>query len=110
MQVDSAQRRGRSRDAKRRRFGLAANVEEEEPTPAERAASKAVRRSVSRAPSQGDGLKDEGQRKKVTRHARKAQRSFTKDGRQGESDRFIGTKMPKHLFSGKRGVGKTDRR
>eukprot|EP01053_Blabericola_migrator_P002993 Blabericola_migrator_1__2992@NODE_1867_length_3627_cov_346_757865_g1195_i0_p1_GENE_NODE_1867_length_3627_cov_346_757865_g1195_i0NODE_1867_length_3627_cov_346_757865_g1195_i0_p1_ORF_typecomplete_len725_score144_69NOG1_N/PF17835_1/1_8e66NOG1/PF06858_14/1_7e03NOG1/PF06858_14/8_4e26FeoB_N/PF02421_18/4_5e26NOGCT/PF08155_11/1_5e20MMR_HSR1/PF01926_23/3_7e19GTP_EFTU/PF00009_27/2_3e07AIG1/PF04548_16/7_5e08Ras/PF00071_22/9_8e08Arf/PF00025_21/1_1e07SRPRB/PF09439_10/2_5e06RsgA_GTPase/PF03193_16/5_8e05RsgA_G len=27
-----------------------------------------------------------------------------------ESDRFIGTKMPKHLFSGKRGIGKTDRR
>lgn len=28
----------------------------------------------------------------------------------GEADRFIGTKMPKHLFSGKRGTGKTDRR
>lgn len=28
----------------------------------------------------------------------------------GEADRFIGNKMPKHLFSGKRGSGKTDRR
>ena len=28
----------------------------------------------------------------------------------GEADRFIGTKKPKHLYSGKRGVGKTDRR
>lgn len=28
----------------------------------------------------------------------------------GEGDRFIGTAMPKHLFSGKRGTGKTDRR
>lgn len=28
----------------------------------------------------------------------------------GEADRFIGDKMPKHLFSGKRGSGKTDRR
>lgn len=28
----------------------------------------------------------------------------------GEADRFIGNKMPKHLFSGKRGTGKTDRR
>lgn len=27
-----------------------------------------------------------------------------------EADRFIGTKMPKHLFSGKRGIGKNDRR
>ena len=33
-----------------------------------------------------------------------------KQGLKGEGDRFIGTKMPKHLFSGKRGVGKTDRR
>jgi len=33
-----------------------------------------------------------------------------KKGRQGTADRFIGTKMPKHLFSGKRGIGKTDRR
>jgi nucleolar GTP-binding protein len=28
----------------------------------------------------------------------------------GEADRVITTKMPKHLFSGKRGKGKTDRR
>lgn len=33
-----------------------------------------------------------------------------KMGLKGEADRFIGTKMPRHLFSGKRGVGKTDRR
>lgn len=37
--------------------------------------------------------------KKVTRYCYK-----------GEGDRFIGTKMPKHLFAGKRGNGKTDRR
>jgi len=28
----------------------------------------------------------------------------------GEADRFIGDKKPKHLFAGKRGIGKTDRR
>lgn len=28
----------------------------------------------------------------------------------GEADRFIGDLKPKHLFSGKRGNGKTDRR
>jgi nucleolar GTP-binding protein len=33
-----------------------------------------------------------------------------KMGLKGEADRFIGTKMPKHLFTGKRGIGKTDRR
>ena len=41
---------------------------------------------------------------------RKAQKKYTSEGRKGEGDRFIGTKMPRHLFSGKRGVGKTDRR
>ena len=33
-----------------------------------------------------------------------------KMGLKGEADRFIGTKKPKHLYAGKRGVGKTDRR
>jgi len=33
-----------------------------------------------------------------------------KMGLKGEADRFIGTKNPKHLLSGKRGMGKTDRR
>jgi len=31
-----------------------------------------------------------------------------KFGLQGTADRHIGCKMPKHLFSGKRGIGKTD--
>jgi nucleolar GTP-binding protein len=41
---------------------------------------------------------------------KKKQRRMTSEGRQGESDRFIGTKMPPHLFKGKRGIGKTDSR
>lgn len=35
---------------------------------------------------------------------------FRKMHQKGEADRFIGTKKPRHLFSGKRGIGKTDRR
>ena len=37
-------------------------------------------------------------------------KKVAKNGLKGEADRFIGNKMPKHLFSGKRGIGKTDRR
>lgn len=37
-------------------------------------------------------------------------RKVTRMCMKGEADRFIGTKMPRHLFSGKRGTGKTDRR
>jgi hypothetical protein len=36
-------------------------------------------------------------------------KAFNLRGLQGESDRFIGTKMPKHLFSGKSGFQR-DRR
>ena len=40
----------------------------------------------------------------------KAQRLRNKHAKAGEADRVILTKMPKHLFSGKRPRGSTDRR
>lgn len=48
---------------------------------------------------------------KLTKIGQKAQKKkIAKKGLKGEADRFIGTKMPKHLFSGKRKLGKTNRR
>lgn len=48
---------------------------------------------------------------KATKIAEQAiTKKVKKRGLKGEADRFIGTKMPKHLFSGKRGIGKTQRR
>jgi nucleolar GTP-binding protein len=35
---------------------------------------------------------------------------MNKDGRKGEADRHIYNLKPKHLYAGKRGNGKTDRR
>lgn len=50
-------------------------------------------------------------KKKLKNIAHKAiKKKVAKKGLKGEADRFIGNKMPKHLFSGKRGSGKTDRR
>lgn len=50
-------------------------------------------------------------RVKLSKLAHKAiSKKVGKYGLKGEADRFIGTKKPKHLFSGKRGIGKTDRR
>lgn len=50
-------------------------------------------------------------KRKLTNMARKNLASkFKKFCMKGEADRFIGDKKPKHLFSGKRGTGKTDRR
>ena len=43
-------------------------------------------------------------------HKRKTTRKLAKLGKKGEADRFVSVAKPKHLFSGKRGIGKTDRR
>ncbi|XP_063371046.1 nucleolar GTP-binding protein 1 isoform X1 [Cydia amplana] len=68
-------------------------------------------RSVSRPARDEQGVKDTQMAKRAKNMAHVAIAKKTKKmGLKGEADRFIGTKMPKHLFSGKRGVGKTDRR
>jgi len=76
--------------------------------------SKSVGRSKSRnrTPSigPGTGFSDIKVKEKAAKMARKAQREMNQDARQGESDRRFLQKKPKHLFSGKRGIGKTDRR
>ncbi|XP_026316431.1 nucleolar GTP-binding protein 1 [Hyposmocoma kahamanoa] len=68
--------------------------------------------SRTRTPARdAQGVKDVAMRKKAKNLAHVAIAKKTKKmGLKGEADRFIGTKMPKHLFAGKRGVGKTDRR
>lgn len=68
-------------------------------------------RSLSTAaPGPKSGLKDAAAANRAIKMADKAQRKRNKQAKQGEADRVIPTKMPKHLFSGKRGIGKTDRR
>jgi len=49
-------------------------------------------------------------RESLKKIARLGQRKMNYDGKAGESDRHIHCKKPKHLFSGKRKMGKTDRR
>merc|ERR1711997_408721 len=68
-------------------------------------------RSQSRTPRDQSGIRDPVQRKKLKVLAKKtARKAFATHGKAGESDRKILCKKPKHLFSGKRGTGKTDRR
>jgi nucleolar GTP-binding protein len=78
-----------------------------------RSESPSVERSKSRGRSktpQEEGLRDKRQKMEVEVQAKKAQRAMNKDGRKGEADRHIYNLMPKHLYAGKRGNGKTDRR
>ena len=55
--------------------------------------------------------KDDMQKKVVTeRIKQKIQKKLSRKGKVNEADRRIGTKLPKHLNSGHRGIGKTDYR
>ncbi|CAG9813728.1 unnamed protein product [Phaedon cochleariae] len=68
-------------------------------------------RSLSKPPRNEQGVKDVAMKNKLAKIAHRAiSKKVKRYGLKGEADRFIGTKMPRHLFSGKRGVGKTDRR
>ncbi|KAE8673741.1 Nucleolar GTP-binding protein 1 [Hibiscus syriacus] len=70
-------------------------------------------RSRSRPPSEvvpGEGLKDSAQKIKAIKLAKKSVKKRNKNARRGEADRVIPTLKPKHLFSGKRSIGKTQRR
>ncbi|KAJ8675582.1 hypothetical protein QAD02_011368 [Eretmocerus hayati] len=77
----------------------------------QRLQSTSQHRSVSRPPRDEMGVKNVAMKTKLKKIAHKAiKKKVAKKGLKGEADRFIGNKMPKHLFSGKRGSGKTDRR
>lgn len=69
-----------------------------------RSASRAARdRSVA-------GLRNVKQKLETEKIRNKAQRPANMHAKKGEADRAVMTKMPKHLFSGKRGNGTSDRR
>ena len=60
------------------------------------------------APKEGSGLASSEQKNKAIKMGDRAQRRMGKAARKGEADRHIPDLKPKHLFSGKRGKGKTD--
>ncbi|KAH6815639.1 Nucleolar GTP-binding protein [Perilla frutescens var. frutescens] len=79
-----------------------------------RSRSMSMSRSRSRPPSgelvPGEGFKDTAQKKKAIKIAKSSSKNRNKEARKGEADRVIPTLRPKHLFSGKRSTGKTQRR
>lgn len=76
-----------------------------------RADSEGRVRSSSKMPRDKSGIRDEAAASKVRSMSKVSQRKLlNRDSRVGEADRKIIEKKPKHLFAGKRGMGKTDRR
>ncbi|KAJ5805158.1 Nucleolar GTP-binding protein 1 [Penicillium riverlandense] len=77
---------------------------------------QAIARAKSRARSQAatnrrdDGVTDTTSRTKAERLYKLGQKKMNRMARQGEADRHTTVSLAKHLFSGKRGMGKTQRR
>ena len=57
-----------------------------------------------------EGFKDKRQKLKAAEMAKRSQRDRNKDSKKGEGDRVILNAKPKHLYAGKRGIGKNERR
>ena len=80
------------------------------------ALSKASPRSVSRGRSLSrqsrdeSGVRDVSHYEAARKQMKRGQTKFISRGRIGEADRVILSKKPKHLYVGKRGLGKTQRR
>ncbi|KAI3976329.1 hypothetical protein MKX01_021871 [Papaver californicum] len=78
-----------------------------------RALSRPRSRSSSKPPGEvvpGEGFKNATQKIKALKLARNSSKKRNKQSRVGEADRVIANLRPKHLFSGKRSNGKTNRR
>lgn len=69
-----------------------------------------VRSSSRVTPRDQSGIRDSQMKQKVKKMGQKAQGKMNQFGKAGEADRHIAVKMPKHMYTGKRGIGKTDRR
>lgn len=88
-----------------------ARSESHKPVKRQREDSEGRVRSSSRMPRDESGIRDEAMGLKVKDMKHKSMRKLlNRDSKKGEADRVILNMKPKHLFSGKRGMGKTDRR
>jgi len=92
------------------------DVDDEEGSPGKRAKSNSgavVAKNARRLPKtdrQATGLRDKEQVSKAAKLRNLGQRERNRQAKAGDADRAITTKMPKHLFAGKRKMGKTNRR
>lgn len=75
-----------------------------------RSASRSRARTVDEPPRESEGYSDKQQKKKARKEMKRAQSPFQRMAMKGEADHRVFDMKPKHLYSGKRGIGKTDRR
>jgi len=99
--------RSRSRGRKRARSESVTSTAEEGLS-AKKARSRS--RSISMTPRPGEGFRDVKQKMKADKLAKGQQKVRNRAAKKGEGDRVILDMKPKHLLTGSRGIGKTDRR
>ncbi|KAK8118974.1 nucleolar GTP-binding protein [Apiospora kogelbergensis] len=105
-----AQSNTRGRSVTRSRMGTEdGDAMDVDSTPRDRLRSKSRARSPQ-TNRRDDGVADITARDKADRQMKLGQRKMNRMAKQGEADRHVGTTMPKHLFAGKRSMGKTSRR
>lgn len=108
----SLSRRGRKRE-RASIGGEGMDIDTDRSDKKQRIRDRSRSRSQSRPPGEvvpGEGFKDSAQKVKAMKLGKKSMKKRNKEARKGEADRVIPTLKPKHLFSGKRSIGKTSRR
>lgn len=118
--VDAASARARSQSHARGRTTTHGDTAMGEDGDAMDIDSTDPRQAIARAKSRArthpttnrlvDGVADATARSKAERLAKLSQKKMNRMARQGEADRHTTASLPKHLFSGKRTIGKTQRR
>ncbi|KAI0489755.1 P-loop containing nucleoside triphosphate hydrolase protein [Xylaria cf. heliscus] len=108
---DRSQTTSRGRSMTRSRLGTEdSNAMDVDQTPRERLRSKSRARSQPATNRREDGVVDVTTRTKAEKQAKLAQRKMNRNARQGEADRHATASLAKHLFSGKRSIGKASHR
>jgi nucleolar GTP-binding protein len=114
MRSRSASRKGRKRERSPEGRNDGMDIDDDTPSKKQRLSRSLSRsRSVSRPPHEvvpGEGLRDSAQKIKAIKLSKTSVKQRNKNAKRGEADRVIPTLKPKHLYSGKRSKGKTDRR
>ncbi|KAJ8131569.1 hypothetical protein O1611_g2053 [Lasiodiplodia mahajangana] len=106
-----AQTTSRGRSMTRSRLGTEdSNAMDIDQTPRERLRSKSRARSQPATNRREDGVVDVETRTKTEKQAKLAQRKMNRNARQGEADRRTTASLARHLFAGKRSIGKTTHR
>ncbi|TPX30200.1 hypothetical protein SmJEL517_g06181 [Synchytrium microbalum] len=109
VKVDKEVLRERSKSVIRKR-GRSETRRDEDSMDVDRSSSRGPRAHSASRDRSVMGLRDVKQKLEADESKKRAQRPLNFQARKGEADRHIAAKKPKHLFAGKRGGGKTERR